>query len=47
VSRPPLPPFTEHGLMRLRIASIDDLGIKDSERKYHWPLGRRPTITRR
>ena len=34
--------FDEHGLMRLRIASINDLGIKDSERKYHWPLGRRP-----
>ena len=28
--------------MRLRIASINDLPIKDSERKYHWPLGRRP-----
>jgi len=24
------------------IASINDFGIKDSERKYHWPLGRRP-----
>jgi uncharacterized protein len=34
--------FDEHGLMRLRIASINDLGIKDSERNYHWPLGRRP-----
>ena len=34
--------FDEHGLMRLRIASINDLSIKDSERKYHWPLGRRP-----
>ena len=29
-------------LMRLRIASINDLPIKESERKYHWPLGRRP-----
>jgi nuclear transport factor 2 (NTF2) superfamily protein len=28
--------------MRLRIASINDLPIKASERKYHWPLGRRP-----
>jgi nuclear transport factor 2 (NTF2) superfamily protein len=28
--------------MRLRIASINDLPIRDSERKYHWPLGRRP-----
>jgi uncharacterized protein len=32
----------EHGLMRLRIASINDLPIKDTERKYHWPLGPRP-----
>ena len=34
--------FDEHGLMRLRIASIIDLPIRASERKYHWPLGRRP-----
>ncbi len=34
--------FDEHGLMRLRIASINDLPIKASDRKYHWPLGRRP-----
>ena len=34
--------FDEYGLMRLRIASINDLPIKESERKYHWPLGRRP-----
>jgi nuclear transport factor 2 (NTF2) superfamily protein len=34
--------FDEHGLMRLRIASINDLPIAASERKYHWPLGRRP-----
>jgi len=34
--------FDEHGLMRRRIASINDLPIKDSERKYHWPLGPRP-----
>ena len=34
--------FDEHGLMRLRIASINDLPIKESERKYHWPLGPRP-----
>ena len=32
----------EQGLMRWRIASINDLPIKDSERKYHWLLGRRP-----
>jgi nuclear transport factor 2 (NTF2) superfamily protein len=34
--------FDEHGLMRFRYASINDLPIKESERKYHWPLGRRP-----
>jgi len=34
--------FDKHGLMRLRITSINDLPIKESERKYHWPLGRRP-----
>lgn len=34
--------FDEHGFMRRRIASINDLPIAESERKYHWPLGRRP-----
>jgi nuclear transport factor 2 (NTF2) superfamily protein len=34
--------FDEHGYMRLRLASINDLPIRESERKYHWPLGRRP-----
>ena len=34
--------FDEHGLMRRRIASINDLPIAESERKYRWPLGRRP-----
>ena len=34
--------FDEHGLMQLRIASINDLPIAESERKYHWPLGIRP-----
>jgi len=34
--------FDEHGLMAVRIASINDLAIAESERKYHWPLGRRP-----
>ncbi len=28
--------FDEHGLMRLRYASINDLPIKESDRKYHW-----------
>jgi uncharacterized protein len=34
--------FDEGGLMRMRYASINDLLIEDSDRKYHWPLGRRP-----
>jgi len=34
--------FDERGLMRRRIASINDAPIRESERKYHWPLGRRP-----
>ena len=34
--------FDDDGLMRVRIASINDAPIAESERKYHWPLGRRP-----
>jgi nuclear transport factor 2 (NTF2) superfamily protein len=34
--------FDEHGLMSRRFASINDLPIGESERKYHWPLGPRP-----
>jgi nuclear transport factor 2 (NTF2) superfamily protein len=34
--------FDEHGLMRRRIASINDLPIGEKERKFRWPLGRRP-----
>ena len=34
--------FDEHGLMRRRIASINDAPIAAAERKFHWPLGRRP-----
>jgi nuclear transport factor 2 (NTF2) superfamily protein len=34
--------FADDGLMRVRIASINDLPIAESERKYHWPVGRRP-----
>lgn len=34
--------FDEAGLMRVRIASINDAPIAESERKYRWPLGRRP-----
>jgi nuclear transport factor 2 (NTF2) superfamily protein len=34
--------FDQNGLMRRRLACINDLAIKESDRKYHWPLGRRP-----
>jgi nuclear transport factor 2 (NTF2) superfamily protein len=34
--------FDTNGLMRLRLASINDLRISDAERKLRWPLGRRP-----
>ena len=34
--------FGEDGLMHHRHSSINDLPIKESERLFHWPLGRRP-----
>lgn len=34
--------FDAHGLMKRRIASINDLPIREDERLYHWPQGRRP-----
>ena len=34
--------FDEHGFMRHRFASINDMPIAESDRKFHWPLGRRP-----
>jgi hypothetical protein len=34
--------FAENGLMRRRIASINDLPIAEKDRKYRWPLGPRP-----
>jgi nuclear transport factor 2 (NTF2) superfamily protein len=34
--------FDQQGYMRRRIAGINDLPIRENERKYHWPLGRRP-----
>jgi nuclear transport factor 2 (NTF2) superfamily protein len=34
--------FDEQGYMKRRIASINDLPIRAGDRKYHWPLGRRP-----
>ena len=34
--------FDADGLMRRRIASINEHPIADADRKFHWPLGRRP-----
>lgn len=34
--------FNEKGLMVARHSSINDVPIKESERKFHWPLGPRP-----
>lgn len=34
--------FDAAGVMRRRFASINDLPIGEAERKYRWPLGRRP-----
>jgi nuclear transport factor 2 (NTF2) superfamily protein len=34
--------FAPDGLMRRRLASINDLPIAAVDRKFHWPLGRRP-----
>lgn len=34
--------FDDEGLMRRRVASINDLRIDESERLFHWPLGPRP-----
>lgn len=34
--------FDAHGLMMTRHASINDLPIAEADRKFHWPLGRRP-----
>ena len=34
--------FNKKGLMEKRFASINDLPIKPEERKFFWPLGRRP-----
>ena len=34
--------FDGQGLMKRRIASINDLPIAETERKFHWSLGRRP-----
>jgi len=34
--------FTVNGLMQRRVASINDLPINESQRKFHWPQGPRP-----
>ena len=34
--------FDVEGLMRRRLASINDMPIAEGDRKYHWQLGRRP-----
>ena len=34
--------FDANGLMTTRHASINDVPILERDRKYHWPLGRRP-----
>jgi uncharacterized protein len=34
--------FDESGLMIRRYACINDLPIREEERLFHWPIGRRP-----
>ena len=34
--------FNDQGLMLRRYASINDLPLAAADRKYHWPIGRRP-----
>ncbi|MEZ0533555.1 DUF1348 family protein [Enterobacter sp. KB-221C9] len=34
--------FEADGLMKRRFACINDMPIQESERKFFWPLGRRP-----
>ena len=34
--------FDKDGLMQRRLASINEHPIKEADRKFHWPLGRRP-----
>lgn len=34
--------FDEKGLMKVRHASINDVPIREADRLFHWPLGRRP-----
>jgi nuclear transport factor 2 (NTF2) superfamily protein len=34
--------FDDAGLSKIRYASINDLAIKEEDRLFRWPLGRRP-----
>lgn len=34
--------FDERGFMQRRFASINDLPIREADRRFRWPLGRRP-----
>ncbi len=34
--------FADDGLMRTRHCNINEQPISDQDRKFHWPLGRRP-----
>jgi len=34
--------FDDEGLMQRRLASINEHPITETDRKFHWPLGRRP-----
>jgi nuclear transport factor 2 (NTF2) superfamily protein len=34
--------FDDDGLMRRRFACINDAPIREADRRFHWPLGRRP-----
>src|SRR6202048_140606 len=34
--------FNDAGLMQRRFASINDMPIRETDRKFRWPLGRRP-----
>jgi nuclear transport factor 2 (NTF2) superfamily protein len=34
--------FNSDGYMQRRFASINDLTIREADRKFHWPPGRRP-----
>ena len=35
--------FDDHGLMRRRLASINDLAISEKDRRFLWPIGPRPS----